>query len=195
MDPYYRHVLKLDLHRSAWQRFVARRLLPLLPAACQRLVKRWWPSCALPDCVVLKKLVDPDRKDDFENEQAMYRRLAAFQGRLIPYFYGEAQCEGARALLVSFVQGVTARFQPKPRLAVDDLIERIRVTAEEMATSGIVQGDPMLRNVILTDDGRAVFIDLEMADVEPDPARVVRGLLDAFKHNYLLYLMVADDPW
>ncbi|EPE06654.1 hypothetical protein F503_03081 [Ophiostoma piceae UAMH 11346] len=193
MHPFYRHVLKLDLHRRAWQRFVARCLLPCLPAVCQRLVQRWWPSCSLPDCVVLKKLAQPDHTHAFENEQAMYRRLAAFQGRLIPYFYGEAQCEGARALLVSFVQGVTVRDQPKPRLSVDDLIERIRVVAEDMATSGIVYSDEKLDNIILTDDGRIVFIDLEMAEEEPDPAECVYYLLKRFEYLYTQFLKVVDD--
>ncbi|CAK7212476.1 hypothetical protein SEUCBS140593_001516 [Sporothrix eucalyptigena] len=161
IHPFYRHVLKLDLYRSAWQRFISRRLLPVLPEVCQRLIKRWWPSYSLPDCVLLKKLQRPDHTHAFENEQTMYKRLAALQGRLIPYLYGEAQCGGVRALVVSFMPGVTAREQSKPRPAVEELIERIRVIAEEMAASGIVYGEGKLPNIILTDDDRAVLIDLE----------------------------------
>ncbi|OAA60580.1 Protein kinase-like domain protein [Niveomyces insectorum RCEF 264] len=194
IDPFFPHVLKLHLHQNAWQRFVSRRLLPALPQLCQRLIKQWWPRYALPDCVVLKKLAKPEHTHMFENEEAMYKRLARFQGRLIPHFYGEAQCEGARALVVSFVPGKTAREQVPPRLTVEELIDRIRGPAEEMATSGIVYGDAKMSNIILTDDGRVVFIDLEMAEEEPDIAVALENLLDAFEDRYKQYLEVADGP-
>lgn len=197
IDPFYYHVTKLNIHRSPWQRFVSKRLLPSLPAVCQRLITRWWPAYALPDCIVMKKLQKPDHRHAFANEQKNYRRLEAFQGRIIPHFYGEVNCEGARALLISYVPGVTAREQPKPRLTTEELVERIRVSAEELATSGIVYADGKLNNIILTDDGRVVFIDLEMAEEESDPALFVKYLLLEFKNAYERYLKTADkeDSW
>lgn len=134
-----------------------------------------WPRYALPLTVVLKKFrglfVDDgqivSKEEEFENEKAMYRRLKSAQGRIVPEFYGEAKCEGKRALVVSLLPGVTLRNQTKPRLSVEEFTERITVLIRDMERYSLIHTDTKLSNIMLV-DGRIMFIDLEWVE-EPDP--------------------------
>ncbi|EPE04773.1 hypothetical protein F503_06322 [Ophiostoma piceae UAMH 11346] len=162
IDPFYPHIIKATLHQSAWNRFVAAGLA-WLPPPLQRLVKRIWPRYGLPECVVLKKLRKPEHTEAFENEQVMYRRLAAAQGSLVPYYYGEADCEGDRTNVISFLPWPTVWAQPIPHLEVDVFHSRIEAAMDEMIRygGGVVHEDPKMNNIMIADDGRFVFIDLE----------------------------------
>jgi hypothetical protein len=43
--------------------------------------------------------------EGFEMEKATYERLACLQGLVIPRYYGEVQCEGTLALVLSDIGG------------------------------------------------------------------------------------------
>ncbi|OAA64473.1 Protein kinase-like domain protein [Niveomyces insectorum RCEF 264] len=210
--PHFPHVLKVAIHTSRWHRAVA-TLLSWLPPPLQRLAWWLWPRYTLPDCVVVKKLRTLEHIEAFQNEQAVYRKLAPLQGDLIPRFYGEAlvgegndddddddndsvdgkyRGKGTRASVISFMPWPILLQQPEPVLTVDDFQARIEVAVDAIMAHGIVYIDPKLDNVMLRDDGRIVFIDLEMTDeVEPGKEPLQRWFtVVAFVDNYKRFLRV-----
>ncbi len=139
-----------------WCHFVL-TFSPWLPLAIQKMVRSFWPAYFLPDVVILKKL-KPGWDDKFDNEQAIYKRLQPLQGRVIPIYYGEAQCEGTRALVLSEVQGVLAREQIPPRLDWDIFTDRIGAAYRELAQLGVCYDDERLDNVFLVGDKVVLWI-------------------------------------
>lgn len=200
-------MLKVEIHNSRWHRSVA-ALLGWLPPPLRRLAWWLWPRYTLPDCVVVKKLRTSDHIDAFENEQATYRKLAPLQGDLIPRFYGEAlvaegnddddnddvdgkyRGKGTRALVISFFRWPTLLQQPEPILTVDDFQARIEVAVDAVMAHGIVLIDEKLDNIMLHDDGRIVFIDLEMTDdLVPGKEPLQRWfMVIGFADNYKRFL-------
>ncbi|OAA63372.1 Protein kinase-like domain protein [Niveomyces insectorum RCEF 264] len=200
IDPFYPHVLKLVFRRSGWQRFV-HTYISFAPAWIQHLVRKWWPQYTLPSCVVLKKLQKAEYTKTFEHEQAMYKKLEPAQGHLIPHFYGEAQCDGVRALLISYLPWPVVMKQPEPRLTVDEFKRRIEVATDEIAQYGVMYDDPKLSNVVMASGDRFMFIDLECV-YEPDPGTeaMCRGhAVAAFVENYEYHLdnlkKQGNEPW
>ncbi len=112
------HVLHVVLVRGVWTRIFL-KLISLLPLAIQHFARTTWPVYFLPDVVVVKKL-KAGWDDEFQNEQNMYKKLAPLQGRVIPIFYGVAQCEGTRALILSEVQGPNAIKQGPGRISWEE---------------------------------------------------------------------------
>ncbi|OAA54267.1 Protein kinase-like domain protein [Niveomyces insectorum RCEF 264] len=210
IDPLYPHVLKLTPCHNVWQRFL-RSHLCWLPSSVQTFIQRWWPRYALPDCVVLKKLQKPEYTDVFENEQAMYKKLGAARGRLVPYFYGEARCsDGTRASLISYLPWPTVLRQPAPRLTLEAFKDRIEVAIDAMAQFGVLYSDPKLNNILLANEAgegneaketRIMFIDLEWVyEPEPEKAVILQYLsIMGFVRQYQRYLRVLeqenDEPW
>ncbi len=131
------HVLRLTIIRDGWYRFLFPLLL-LLPTMFRNRIKRIWPGYFLPAQVVLKKL-KPGWDEEFDNEKHMYVKLEPLQGHIIPMFYGEAQCEGTRALVLSDVGGVAASDQhsalPRARSVV---LEKRRKNLASIAASALV---------------------------------------------------------
>ena len=69
----------------------------------------------------------------------MYHLLSPLQGSLVPRFYGEAVCEGRRALVMSVVDnGVLPLEQPWPHISVDEFRRRIQVAANTLLPYGVV---------------------------------------------------------
>lgn len=175
----YPHVLKATLIHSAWHRCVS-GVVAWLPSPVQRLIRWIWPRYGLPDCVILKKLRKPEHVEAFENEKTFYRRLAAAQGDLIPRYYGEAVCDGDRTNVIEYLPWPTVRGQPLPRMSAETFAERITVAMDELARyGGVYYDDAKLNNILLADDGRIRFIDLEGL-VEPEPGD------DAFYRMYTI---------
>ncbi|CAK7204346.1 hypothetical protein SEUCBS139899_007101 [Sporothrix eucalyptigena] len=169
----------------------------------QRLVWWLWPRYTLPDCVIVK-LRSSGHIEAFENEQATYRKLAPLQGDLIPRFYGEALVErddddkkhrkylGGHtwASVISFLPWPNLFQQPEPVLTVQDFQARIEVAVDAIMAHGVVHIDEKLDNILLHDDGRILFIDLEITDnVGPGNEPVQRLFtVVAFVENYMRFL-------
>ncbi|KAL6410858.1 Protein kinase-like domain [Ilyonectria robusta] len=113
----------------------------------------------LPDRVVLMK-VKPGWLEEFENEKHIYERLQSLQGRVIPHFFGEAQFEGTRALILSEVVGIMPWEQKLPPIQADEFKELVEVAFQELNALGLACDDIKLDNLILV-QGRVVLVDLE----------------------------------
>ncbi len=128
---------------------------------------------------------------------------------MIPQFYGgalvnagneddydEDGCDdsyhghGTRASVISFFPWPVLLDQPEPVLTVDDFQARIEVAVDALLRHGLTYGDEKLDNIMLRDDGRIVFIDLEMAEeAEPGKELVDRWFtVIAFVNHYKRYL-------
>ncbi|KAJ4178854.1 hypothetical protein NW755_012876 [Fusarium falciforme] len=142
-----------DVHRNVMHRFIVRGALerkvrsffgrfPRLQAAIAWV----FPAFALPDNVVLKK-----EKPNWEED---------LQGRTIPRFYGEAVVEGARAMVLSRIEGIYPFEQPIPPLPADDFMKLGEEALSEINAFGLSYDDIKLDNFLLV-QGRIVIVDLE----------------------------------
>ncbi|KAL8306253.1 hypothetical protein RB600_008907 [Gaeumannomyces tritici] len=157
--PPWEHVLRLKINRGPCLQWLA-SVLPRLPRPIQRVARACFPGWFLPPRIVLKKLKH-DWDEEFHNEIYMYRRLEELQGRVIPVFYGQGECEGTRCLLLSEVDGVPAHRQKAPPLELDEYKRRVGAALDQLHRFGVSTGDMKLANSILTPDGTLVFVDLE----------------------------------
>lgn len=107
---YRSTVLRLAIQRSRADEALA-LAVSILPLWVQSLVIHWWPRPFLPDRVVLK-ILKPDWDDEFLSEKRMYNKLRALQRLYIPTLYGEAEYDGQRALLISYIDGDTLDSKP-----------------------------------------------------------------------------------
>ncbi|CAK7244585.1 MAG: hypothetical protein STHCBS139747_006129 [Sporothrix thermara] len=131
MDEVYPHVLKATIQKTAFDRIVAGIL------SHRYLPKVLRRAAERICCVVIKKLARPDHYKYFEHDKSTYQRLEAVQGKLLLVYYGEGTCEHC------FTERIT--------LALDEMI----------ACAGVVQEDTKLNNIMLADNGRIVFLDME----------------------------------
>ncbi len=162
------HVLRVTLARDAWTTIFL-KLVSLLPLAIQRVARAIWPAYFLPDVVVVKKLKS-GRDDDFQHEQDMYKKLEPLQGHVIPIFYGEARCEGTRALILSEVQGLNSIKQGPGRIEMGEYRRRLTVACGELARYSVVLDDYNVANIFVVDD-RIMLVDLEKYH-EAEPEKV-----------------------
>lgn len=154
-----------------------------------------WPGWSLPKTVVLKKL-KPDWDEEFESEKEAYKRVKPLQGDLIPVFYGEAQCEGTRAFILSEVDGVVSYMQSKPPLPSAEFERRIEAIYQKLGVFKFSYEDANLGNILLTRDG-AMLVDLESA-WEPEPGDLefaTECAIQQFMRQYSYYLNSLDDKW
>ncbi|OAA66819.1 Protein kinase-like domain protein [Niveomyces insectorum RCEF 264] len=194
-DDTFPHVFRLAVRPRFWYR-PFQYLVSRLPSRLQGLARRHWPGPFLPPRVVLKTLAkEADTYTElFENEQRMYRKLQPLQGHRIPVYYGEAQSEGKRALVLSLVDGVSLRAQVEPRLSVEAFRRRVEAVAAELQTFGVVYDDLKLDNLLLVDD-RLVVLDLEWV-FEPEPeflGQHAQSFVVDFVTVYKRYLKSVDD--
>ncbi len=189
---YHPYVFRVTLIRDAWTN-VFLKVVSWLPFALQTIVRTTWPVYFLPDVVILKKL-KPDWDDEFQNEINMYERLGSLQGQLIPIYYGEARCEGTRALILSEVLGVNSIEQKNPPLNWREFHRRLKVACEELARYGVVMDDHNISNVFLVDD-RVMFVDLEMCNEQkPEILEQLAGWsVDGFRSQYASYLRDMEE--
>lgn len=159
------HVLRLTIAQSPLRRALA-SFVSRFPLCIQAFVRSIWPTGFLPSVVVVKKR-KPGWDEEFDNEKLMYNRLRALQGRRIPFFYGEARCEGTRALVLSEMAGIVACEQKPPYLERGEFRRRIEAAVQELSMFGVSVDDKKLHNVLLADDG-VVLVDMESI-WEPEP--------------------------
>ncbi|RSL54194.1 hypothetical protein BHE90_010152 [Fusarium euwallaceae] len=157
-DRKHHNVLRLSIIRSPLQRTLMNLLL-LLPIFLQVPIAAMFPGFFLPDRLVLKKAKE-GWLEEFENEKLMYERLQSLQGRVIPRLYGEAECEGARALILSEITGIMPWEQKLPPLQADQFKELVETAFRELNALGLAYDDVKLDNLILVQD-RVVLVDLE----------------------------------
>lgn len=193
-DEVFPHVMRVSIIPRPWHDRLVRRLLSWLPSSLYGVAKSYMPGPFLPPSVVLKKLQKNTEChiELFEDEVKTYRHLQPLQGEVIPYFYGEATCEGKRALVLSVVDGVVALQQDKPRISVEKFQRRLRVVADAMQPYGVVYDDLKLGNVILVED-RMVLIDLEQAWRPDDAVQWSKKLVNDFAFEYNRYLGSVGD--
>ena len=122
-------------------------------------------------------------EDEFNNEKAMYMQMKARQGDVIPILYGKAKCERARALLVSFIDGV--RLSQVTNLTVEEVRRKIEDAFLPLKHYGVVPVDIKLDNFILSDNG-IVIIDLEQV-YEPVVPREIEYTADSVMDTVLNY--------
>ncbi|KJR81585.1 uncharacterized protein SPSK_00883 [Sporothrix schenckii 1099-18] len=202
LNSVFPHVLHLTIVPRRWYGLV-RRCTAWLPVTFQAVVHRLWPGAFLPARVVLKKLSRPTqcRTELFNNEIAIYTRLRAIQGKIIPNFYGEASVredtgERKRAIVLSVVDGELASRQTVP-IPMEEFKRRLGVAHAEMLRHGVAYDDVQLNNLVLQEDssgdggGRIVFLDLEYAfPSEPEEAeRRARALVTDYGYLYRDCLM------
>lgn len=143
--------------------------------------------------MVVKKL-KPGWDDEFKNEQDMYKKLEPLQGRVMPVFYGEARCEGTRALILSEVQGLNSIRQGEERLDWREYERRLKVACGELARYGVVLGDYNIPNIFVVDN-RVMLVDLEKYYcVEPEEVDQFCGWsVDAVCDKYAGYLNYVEE--
>ncbi len=192
IDPdHHPHVFRVALH-SVWTSIFI-RVVSWLPVAIQSITHTLWPAYFLPDIVVLKKC-KPNWDDEFGNEQDMYNKLEALQGRTISIYYGEARCEGTRALILSEVLGVNVLEQERPYIAWEEFERRLKAACGELAQYGVVMGDFNLGNIFFVHD-RIMFVDLEMCyEPKPEVLEKLNGWsIAGFCDQYACYLISKDE--
>lgn len=117
---------------------------------------------SLPATVIVKKQ-KPYLDKEFNNELDMYTRLKPLQGKQIPVCYGEADCDGARALVLEVVGGEwliqSSALVETPEEQISAMISEAYVAMTDL---GIAYDDWKADNFHLV-NGRLVFLDLEHA--------------------------------
>ncbi|KAH8656434.1 hypothetical protein BGZ61DRAFT_540888 [Ilyonectria robusta] len=157
-DNKHLNVLRLSIIRDPFERTIIALILSL-PAFLQQLIAAIFPGFFLPDRVVLKT-AKPGWLEEFDNEKHMYERLQSLQGRVIPKFYGEAESEGGRTLILSEVVGILPWEQQRPPLEPEKFKKLVDIAFHELNVFGLGYEDIKLDNFILVQD-HIVLVDLE----------------------------------
>ena len=100
----------------------------------------------------------------------MHSQLQALQGQTIPRCYGEARCDGTRALVLSEIDGVVPFNQESSAIDADEFQRRLEAAFGELAAFGLVHGDPKLDNFLIVKD-RIMIVDLESLEKD-DPDNI-----------------------
>lgn len=193
IDREYPNVLRLSIPCSSFDRTVI-SLLNRLPLAVKALAQSVVPYYFLPSRIVIKTL-KPDWDDEFNNEKHMYERLQPLQGILIPQFFGETECQGTRALILSEVDGVEVCKQKPPFLEPAEFRRRVEAAFDELAKFGLGYGHLRLDNFLIVGDG-IVVLDLESVyEAVPDELEyATRRLVKLLTGMYEDYLEgISDD--
>ncbi|KAK3317209.1 hypothetical protein B0T19DRAFT_287455 [Cercophora scortea] len=143
-------------------------LLRFLPTPLRACVQSRWPERILPPNIVLKRQ-KIDWVDEFDNELAIYRRLAPLQGTVIPVCYGEAKCPatestGTRALVLSDVGGIGLDEPAAGGLETEHVESMLMESLQALTSLGVVHDDAKLDNYRLVGD-RIVVIDFDSSDI------------------------------
>lgn len=161
IDPVHTNVLHLHIHPSLTDQLIL-CLLSILPQIIQSRAKVCFPEWFLPPSIIVKK-AKPGWDDEFENEKTMYGRLQAFQGVLIPVYYGEAQYDGAPALLLSDIGGFPLCHPHAASMNEGDLLRTLHDAFGALATLSIIHDDANFDNYHLVGN-KIMIVDLESAE-------------------------------
>ncbi|GAB1309939.1 hypothetical protein MFIFM68171_00149 [Madurella fahalii] len=157
------HVLLLRIPSSATARFIS-HCCGLLPRFVQSWVKALFPEWFLPDHVVLKSQKRGEEemimRELFDTELKAYDRLKPLQGVVIPRCYGSLHYNGARALILEHVGGVSPSTPEGSTLKLEALSDLLQVCYRALHSFGVHHDDPQLGNFQFL-DGRIMVLDLE----------------------------------
>jgi RIO-like serine/threonine protein kinase len=122
--------------------------------------------------------------EEFENEKAIYERLASVQGTIVPVCYGEATCPatdatGPRALVLSDIGGIGLYEDAAGGLDTEHVEGMLLQALRELTHLGVVHDDSKLDNFRLVGDReRIMVIDFDSSHIiEPteDPEYSARS--------------------
>lgn len=149
-DSHHPQIMRASIQRSPFDRFVSSQL-SWFPSVVQDVAISVAPCCSLPSDLVVKKLkLGWDAY--FDHEKHLYERMKPLQGIFIPRCFGEAECDGTRALLLSDVGGVEVCHQKPPFLPPDEFQRRLEINFAGLAKLGLVYGDLDLDDIRIVDD-------------------------------------------
>ncbi|KAK8141817.1 hypothetical protein G3M48_009843 [Beauveria asiatica] len=156
----HQHVLRVSIRQSALTKFALWLMTTILPP---RLARACIPTAwTLPSTVIVKKQ-KPQGKEEFTTELYTYNRLSALQGTQLPICYGEACCDGTRALVLDYVGGVSLLHRSALVETSEEQIKTMVLKAYgPIMDQGIAYDDWKPDNFHLV-DGKIIFLDLEHA--------------------------------
>lgn len=182
IDPEHKFVFRLELCYGSLDRSI-HASLPLT-AILKKLKTDWgidadWEK---------KKL---ERHMDFQREKETYEKLKPLQGRDIPILYGEVECDGRPALLLSDIDGKAVCDLDAQEIGEERLRGMIEIPIRNMLNLGVEHCDLKLDNfhVIGGSSGRVMVLDFEnvdprrSADTEGICNELVDFLLKAYRRT------------
>lgn len=115
---------------------------------------------------VIIKMEKPEWEDEFKREIETYQRLRECQGQYIPIFYEEVEVRRGdesitrRAILLSYLDGVTLRDSTNSPIERQELELRIQEALQATSAYGIKHEDLTVANVFWMEN-KAMIIDWE----------------------------------
>jgi predicted Ser/Thr protein kinase len=132
----------------------------------------------LPPSVIIKT-VKPDWDSEYKKEGEEYKKLEAWQGRVVPICYGETLYDGTCARIFSYCG---TSLNERQDIEPDKLGPMVKEALKLLAQVGIVHENLTLANVLF--DGRAVWIiDFEQTSNNTEELNIdaeVLNILDWF---------------
>ncbi|KAF9774738.1 hypothetical protein IL306_007231 [Fusarium sp. DS 682] len=191
-DNSHPNVLLLQLQRT-WLDLMFLAILAFLPPGLASKLRNGYQEWCLPEQIVLK--VEKDNwAEEFEREKATYEHLRPLQGVNIPQFYGCAEYNGKRAIVLSNIGGFCLATPEGAVLAEKDLRELLSQALNALADMGVAHDDTKLDNFhLVTDKGKdkIMIVDLELVDSnssEEDLGFAISCIVDHLIDNYRMHL-------
>jgi RIO-like serine/threonine protein kinase len=136
--------------------------LRFLPSPMRNLLQSRWPEWFLPTKIVLKRQ-KAGWEDEFDNEKAIYQRLASVQGTVVPVCYGEASCPateetGPRALVLSDIGGIGLYEDAAGGLDTEHVEAMLLEALRALTNLGIAHDDSKLDNFRLVGDRDKIMV-------------------------------------
>ncbi|KAK1763567.1 hypothetical protein QBC33DRAFT_549340 [Phialemonium atrogriseum] len=125
----------------------------------------------------------------------MYGRLRAFQGVVIPVYFGEAQYDGALALLLSDIGGFPLCHPQAASMKEGDLLRMLHDPFGALATLSIIHDDAKLDNYHLVGN-KIMIVDLESAEeAEENLEFFVDSIIDHLLGKYKSHQKCLEADW
>lgn len=138
------------------------------------------PEWTIPEKIVVKKQKD-GWEDEFDTEKATYQKLRHLHGQVIPAFFGQIDCDGTRALVLSDVGGTNmsepggALLGDGEILTVSEFRDMLSRALRALAACDISFDDLKLDNFLRVDrarDSAIMIVDLEqVSEIESEEDR------------------------
>lgn len=160
-------MLKLHLSPPTPAQHFVRVLFGLLRGFICLWAERALPEWFLPTDIIMKSQraeCEPQvARELFDTEVRAYKRLTPLQGKTVPICYGQVRHDGAQALLLQDVGGVSLAEPAGATLDLDTLSRLLQECYSALHALGVHHDDPQLGNFRLVDGGsRIIAVDLEM---------------------------------
>ncbi|KAM0664898.1 hypothetical protein ACQRIU_006282 [Beauveria bassiana] len=195
VDRVHDNVQYITLIRSKFMKWVAASLSHLPGFLLGPLQQLLPPQFYLPGRLVLKSR-KPDWDDEFANERVMYKRLAPLQGRIMPYFLGDAVFDDIPSIVLSRLEGMPSYKQGPTALPAEDFEQQLEVILRAFTKFGVIYDDPKLDNFLVV-EGKVMVVDLESVceENEQDQELAVRSHRLHIMPQYRRYLDSLSNPY